>query len=351
MALRIDNGEVIKVIDRSLPEIFYNSRMSDIHQILKYCYILPLVGVDLIEIDSGVIKKIGKLPVGVNFIYRLKSEHDIDICIKHNINYCVVNWVKLMNPFFYNCLEKDEFNITAEFEANSVHDLKKLYRLLEIKKMKKIDNIRIVGLSRMLSDSWADVITNIKENHGVNVDICPRNNFYLATSISVEAAMKSVGTVTAAFGGIGRNGGFTPLEEFLMAIKVLMNIKNKLKLDLLPKLSELYTNMTRNSISDKKPIIGKEIFKYESGIHASGIEKNPATYEPYDPLEVGLERKLVIGKHSGSSAVLSKLNEMGNICDKNDIQNILIKVREKSIEAKRDLNDCEIQEIFYMLKS
>ncbi|MDP4183202.1 MAG: hypothetical protein Q8942_19195, partial [Bacillota bacterium] len=220
MALHIDNGEVIKVIDRSLPEIFYNSRMSDIHQILKYCYILPLVGVDLIEIDSGVIKKIGKLPVGVNFIYRLKSEHDIDVCIKHNINYCVVNWVKLMNPFFYDCLEKDEFNITAEFEANSVHDLKKLYSLLEIKKMKKINNIRIVGLSRMLSDSWADVIRNIKENHGVNVDICPRNNFSLATSISVEAAMKSVATVTASFGGIGRNGGFTPLEEFLMAIKV-----------------------------------------------------------------------------------------------------------------------------------
>ena len=51
------------------------------------------------------------------------------------------------------------------------------------------------------------------------------------------------------------------------------------------------------------------MFRHESGIHADGALKDPKNYEAFDPAEVGLERQIVIGKHSGKAAIVNKFKE------------------------------------------
>ena len=53
------------------------------------------------------------------------------------------------------------------------------------------------------------------------------------------------------------------------------------------------------------------MFAHESGIHADGVIKNPKTYEVFTPEEVGLERQIVVGKHSGSRTIEMKFAEYG----------------------------------------
>lgn len=54
-------------------------------------------------------------------------------------------------------------------------------------------------------------------------------------------------------------------------------------------------------------MVGDNIFSHESGIHMDGALKHPETYEVFNPAEVGLERKIFIGKHSGTAAFVNVL--------------------------------------------
>ena len=61
-----------------------------------------------------------------------------------------------------------------------------------------------------------------------------------------------------------------------------------------------------------QPITGDGVFRHESGVHVRGILKDPSSYEPFSPEAVGRNRReLVVGKHSGCSAVAHILRRLG----------------------------------------
>ena len=84
------------------------------------------------------------------------------------------------------------------------------------------------------------------------------------------------------------------------------------------------------------------MFAHESGIHADGVIKNPATYEVFQPEEVGLQRQIVIGKHSGSAAILAKFKEYGINLTQQEAAELLPLVRSAAIDLKRTLFDKEL---------
>ncbi|MGB9858786.1 MAG: homocitrate synthase/isopropylmalate synthase family protein, partial [Moorellaceae bacterium] len=96
-----------------------------------------------------------------------------------------------------------------------------------------------------------------------------------------------------------------------------------------------------------KPIVGSNMFAHESGIHVNGVLKNPQTYEIFAPEEVGLKRRIVIGKHSGTAALKMKLAEYGIILGEQDSAALLQQVRAAAVELKRSLLD---QELIYLYK-
>ena len=95
-----------------------------------------------------------------------------------------------------------------------------------------------------------------------------------------------------------------------------------------------------------KSVIGTNMFAHESGIHADGVIKNPKTYEVFAPGEVGLERQIVIGKHSGSKAIELKFAEYGIELSKTDAVEMLPMVRTMAIELKRSLFDKELLYVY-----
>jgi len=53
-----------------------------------------------------------------------------------------------------------------------------------------------------------------------------------------------------------------------------------------------------------KPIVGKNVFTHESGIHQDGVLKERSTYEVIDPRLVGRDDSVILlGKHSGRHAL------------------------------------------------
>jgi homocitrate synthase NifV len=351
MALFLGNNRVLNIIDRTLPEIYENKGSIKEHDLINYCNMMRNIGVSLFEVDLKFIKRVGKLPEGINFICRLKSEYEAEECISRGIGHCVVKWMKLQNPYFYDTVTKCNLKVTAEFEAGLSSDIYKLKRLLKSGRIRSTESVRITGLDRVTSDFWVSTAKKLEREFKLKIDVCPANSYNIATSVAVEAVLGGLDTITLSFMGYGKSKGFAAIEEVLMAIKLLVELKENLDLTILPELSEVFTGVSGIPVSGNKPVVGNDIFKYESGIHADGIEKNPATYEPFNPNEVGQERKLVIGKHSGKKSVGKKLKEFGQELDETEVISVLEQVRAKSIEMKRELCDCEIKDILYSCKA
>ena len=77
------------------------------------------------------------------------------------------------------------------------------------------------------------------------------------------------------------------------------------------------------------------------------LVKNPQNYEVFSPESVGLERQMIIGKHSGSKAILHKFDaEFGIEIDSDTAAQLLEKVRDAAIELKRPLFDKELMLLY-----
>ena len=61
-----------------------------------------------------------------------------------------------------------------------------------------------------------------------------------------------------------------------------------------------------------KAIVGTNAFAHEAGIHQHGVLSNPLTYEIMTPQSVGVPaNRMVLGKHSGRTALRSRLVALG----------------------------------------
>ena len=335
------------IIDRTLPEIYqYQSKMSRL-DILEFARILKSTGVDIIEINRALMQKIGKLPKGLDYIFRVHSIADIDTCVSGSIRQCVLRKSVLLLPGIADSISVSGLDATLEVNINTLEGIHNLKGLKCMKSLKAVSCLRIAGLGNITSAVWVNAVEQIKSLLAVKLDICPGNRFSLGTAAALEAVEHEMDFVTAAFAGYGREYAFTPLEELLVSMRILLNKNTKSDLAVLPELSRRFKKYTHREIPGGKAVIGKDIFKYESGIHAYGIEKDPNTYEPYDPSLVGQRRDMTIGKHSGRQSVRKKLIELGLEAGSCDLEDMLEHIREKSILSGRSLNDEEVLSLYY----
>ena len=111
-------------------------------------------------------------------------------------------------------------------------------------------------------------------------------------------------------------------------------------------MSEYVSRASGRELPAWKAIVGSNMFRHESGIHADGALKDPKNYEAFDPSEVGLERQIVIGKHSGRAAVVNKFREYDIELDDEVASRVLDVVRSTSVKLKRSLFDKELVFIY-----
>ncbi|MDA8273091.1 MAG: homoaconitate hydratase [Deltaproteobacteria bacterium] len=178
------------------------------------------------------------------------------------------------------------------------------------------------------------------------IEIHTHNDFGMASANSVAAIKAGANSLSGSISGIGERAGNAALEEVIAYFNFIENKKIKFDLIKAKNLAKLIAKITKRPMPVSKPIFGKNIFYHEAGIHTDGILKNPINYEAYPPEYVGAERKLLIGKHSGSAAIKYKLSKMGLQINNEDVKNILDIVKAESVKLKRCLTDKEVESIY-----
>lgn len=194
-------------------------------------------------------------------------------------------------------------------------------------------------------------IEKIYKATNFDIEMHTHNDFGMATANAIGGILGGANYVGVTVNGLGERAGNAALEEVLMSLIHVLKYESKIDTRRFKELSEYVSNASGRELPAWKAIVGSNMFRHESGIHADGAIKNPRNYEAFDPAEVGLERQIVIGKHSGKAAIINKFMEYDVKLTDEQATRILDEVRSLSVKLKRSLFDKELAYIYRSLNS
>jgi 2-isopropylmalate synthase len=183
-----------------------------------------------------------------------------------------------------------------------------------------------------------EVATQIPGDH---VGIHAHNDTEQAVANSLAAVRAGARQIQGTLNGVGERCGNANLCSIIPTLLLKSDFSDRFDINVKPealktlsKVSHTLDEMLNRAPDRHAPYVGDAAFTTKTGIHASAIVKNPATYEHVTPEAVGNRRKLLVSDQSGRSNVLAELERIGVAVDKNDprIARLLDEVKER--EAK-----------------
>lgn len=200
-----------------------------------------------------------------------------------------------------------------------------------------------VGLAT--PEYYASLVRQVVEQTGIPVMVHAHNDFGLGVANTLAGLAAGARYCHVTVNGIGERAGMPPLDEVVMALKHLYGVDLGWNLPLLPQLADVVSKACGVPLHPWKPIVGANVFAHGSGIHVAGMQRNERTFEPTSPEEVGAQRRIVLGKHSGSHAIEAVLRERGMAIDAQRAQKLLPVVREQAVRKKRAVTPEELEEL------
>ena len=185
-------------------------------------------------------------------------------------------------------------------------------------------------------------VQEVKKNCRCSIGLHVHNDFAVATANTLEGLRAGADIFSGTFTGIGERAGNAPIEEVCVGLKFLHGIDIEVKYDKITEICRLVERYSGVKLQYHKPLIGKNVFSHESGIHADGVIKHPKTYENFDPEFIGQKRRFVFGKYTGRGIlryVLGKIRE-------EELVEILGEIKSISESRKVSLSEENVIEIF-----
>ena len=149
----------------------------------------------------------------------------------------------------------------------------------------------------------------------IDLSVHCHNDLGQATANSLAGVRAGANQIECTINGLGERAGNTPLEEVVMGLATRADVYGaytNIDTTRIYKASALVYNIIGQVAPINKPIIGKNAFAHESGIHQHGVLANRETYEIMTPESVGIRKNtMVLGKHSGRHGFEARLKELG----------------------------------------
>lgn len=185
------------------------------------------------------------------------------------------------------------------------------------------------------------LIFELRKNVSCGISMHCHNDLGLATANAMAGIEAGADEVQATILGVGDRMGNTDLSEILVILKKFYNCETNVKIENLRELYNVFSKVSGMHIRDDKPIMGRNQFVHESGLHVRAISQGRG-YEAFPAKWVGEEHKILYGALSGVANI-----EL--LCTKNNIEldldskkDLLRKIKEKSTNEKRYLDENEI---------
>lgn len=199
----------------------------------------------------------------------------------------------------------------------------------------------IIGLTDTVGvgtpESVAAMVDRVAKAAQVQISIHCHDDFGLATANTVAGVRAGATMVQTCINGLGERAGNAATEEVVMALKGLYGIDCGLDTTKLFEASRVVERISGVGVPRNKPVVGANAFTHESGIHAAGVMRDRATFEPglMTPEMVGHRRQMVVGKHTGRHGIAQALAESGLEPNREELDEILGRVHAVAAKGKQ----------------
>ena len=329
---------------------------------------LDALGVDIIEAGTPITSKEEKevvqlicdegLSAKICGLARILTQ-DIDACVD-----CGVDMIHIFVPS--SAIQRE--HTTKMSEAQVKEQAYKMTRYVKERgfmcMFSAMDATRtrlefLIDLYKTAEEAGADIL-NVPDTVGVSepfamyelvgeiyravkvpISIHCHNDFGLAVANSLAAVKAGASEVQVSVNGIGERAGNADLVETVMSLNSIYGLKTNIKTERLFEMAKLIERLTGIPIPVTKPVVGENAFSHESGIHTHGVMVRSDTFEPgiMTPEMVGHRRRIVLGKHTGKHSVAKKLSEIGMSPSKEELEEILERIKELGASGKRVTDD------------
>jgi homocitrate synthase NifV len=178
-------------------------------------------------------------------------------------------------------------------------------------------------------------IRSLADAVDLEIEMHAHNDLGLATANTLAALRAGATHANTTVNGLGERAGNAALEEVVMALRHLDGVECGVDTTQLPHISHLVARASGRPVAANKSIVGEAVFTHEAGIHVDGLLKNPHNYQGFDPAEVGRSHRTVLGKHSGSRAVIAAYAALGLLLSDIEARILLGRIRQHAVDTKR----------------
>lgn len=267
---------------------------------------------------DGVITFMGTSQIHLEHKMKMSQEEILNICMKS------IEHAKDHGLFVAFSAE--------DATRTDLNFLKKIYKKAE---SYGVDRVHIADTVGAISPQGMNyLVSELRSTLNTDIALHCHNDFGMALSNSISGLLAGANGVSTTVNGIGERAGNTSLEELVMALKIIYDVDLGFNIKIFYELSKLVEELTSLRIPETKPIVGRNVFRHESGIHVDAVLEEPLTYEPFLPELIGHQRRIVLGKHSGCRAVKAKLDECGIEVTRDELCQIVEKVKNQREKGK-----------------
>lgn len=192
------------------------------------------------------------------------------------------------------------------------------------------------------------LIANVENSDRVEFSVHCHNDLGMAVANSLAGVLGGAKQIECTVNGLGERAGNTALEEVVMAMRTrpdIFDISTRLDTTKIYRSSKTVYDIIGQRAPLNKPIVGKNAFAHESGIHQHGVLANKQTYEILTPEAVGIHaNNIVLGKHSGKHAFESHLIELGYNLSQDELLSCFEEFK-ALCDKKKTVSDADIEAI------
>lgn len=230
-------------------------------------------------------------------------------------------------------------------EDSSRGDPDFLYQVVEVAQRAGARRFRFADTMGILDPyTTFAAIDGLRRRSDLELEIHAHNDLGLATANTLSAVRAGASHINTTVNGLGERAGNAPLEEAVVALRQLYQIDTGVDMLSLVSISALVAQASGRPVAANKSIVGGWVFTHEAGIHVDGLFKNPENYQSIDPKSLGKTNRIVLGKHSGTSAVIRAYGELGVQLDDAQAQRILLEIRDFAMAHKRPPESSELRQ-------
>ena len=183
------------------------------------------------------------------------------------------------------------------------------------------------------------VIRKLKARFNKPIEIHCHQDFDLGVMNTIMALANGAVVAHTTVSGTGERAGNVPMEDTVMALKLLYGVDTGIKTEVFYSLSKLVQELAGITVPANRPIVGDWLYYIESGIvsmfHRRCKDVEPCEYIPFKPEMVGRPGvDIALGKGSGLANIEEHLERRGLTATPEQSADILSRVKNLSVEKK-----------------